>query len=321
MLNEQTVEGCQMTMQTGNKLVVQHADSTISVMTFDRVEKLTTLQAAKEVAEMQFDPEAQGKFYYFVIRDLYNKQILVAKPDGCYRYSVVKYCEAPEKDVLKAIQEAATPEEDTQERVKATVFNSKYPILTYWDGARTEGAAVKIPATRFFYRNDILRINLPITLPPLVYALTVYKASYAPQSSHVCVLAKDAAVVDEVSLAYLPMPNVFSHDCSICVGTVHRTGGVPPRSLTEAISISFDMFINSTWNTDLVNQALYPSNLRTVYEEVGGDKKMEELGIATHDSYTEHRKLITVLAQEDGWKKLQWQTQTLGSEQKESFGL
>ena len=92
MLNEQTVEGCQMTMQTGNKLVVQHADSTISVMTFDRVEKLTTLQAAKAVAEMKLDPEAQDKFYYFVIRDLYNRQILVAKPDGCYRYGRTDTC-------------------------------------------------------------------------------------------------------------------------------------------------------------------------------------------------------------------------------------
>ena len=319
MLNEQTVEGCQMTMQTGNKLVVQHADSTISVMTFDRVEKLTTLQAAKAVAEMKLDPEAQDKFYYFVIRDLYNRQILVAKPDGCYRYTVVEYYEAPEKDVVKAVQETADASKDSDERTKATVFNSTYPILTYWEGTRTEGAAVKIPATRFLYRNPVLRINLPITLPPLVYALTVFKSSYAPQGSYVCVLDKDSVVADEISLAYLPMPNIHTFDCGICVGDVHRTGGMSPRSLSEVISVAFDMFINSDWNTDLLNSSVYPSNLQTVYEEIGGDKKMAELGIASKDGYEWHRKLITILAQEDGWKKLLWQG--LDHRAKESFGL
>lgn len=270
----------------------KHTEKTAYMFKFDKACTISKEQLIKELQETELNKEAQGPLSYYVLRDLYNGRYCTICPDGIYKYNVLEFLEAPVKDIKDAFKSKE------QQEMRKTVLNTITPVMAYWDGADRHAVALKIPPVRFRYNNIALGINEMITLPPVIYK--VEAVGSVIEKTWVCVIAQDSLDPEKIELAKLPFPNIYE-DTHICVGNSRNMEGVNKTDIISIAYASWDLFINSSWSTDLLNADENPINLGEVFSEL--KDVPDDLDRVF---YEKHRQLIAVLRDPDGYSRLKW---------------
>lgn len=290
----------------GGMFISKHNEKTAYSFLFDQAWKISKEQLIKELQETDFNRDAQGPLSYYVLRDLSNKRYLTVCPDGIYKYNVLDFKEEPIADIRDALLTA-----NNERAMKKTLLNTITPVLAYWDGGVRKAIALKMPPVRFRYNNTVLGINQMITLPPVVYK--VEATGGVIEKTYVCVIMQDSTDPTKLKLAHLPMPNIYANT-SICVGSSRSLTSTNKKDIISVAYASWDLFVNSNWNVDLLDGHMLPSNLDEVFNEL--KDVPEEL---TRPGWPLHRKLIAVLRDKEGWSKLQWRA--VDDSIRETFGL
>lgn len=273
----------------------KHNEKTAYMFRFNQACTISKEQLIKELQETELNKEAQGPLSYYVLRDLYNGRYCTICPDGIYKYNVLEFLEAPVNDIREALNN------NSQQMMRKTVLNTATPVLAYWEGTNRQAVALKIPPVRFRYKNIILGINEMITLPPVVYKVTAVGSVI--EKTWVCVIAQDSMDLEKLELARLPFPNIYE-DAHICVGSSRNTSGSVKTDIISLAHASWDMFINSSWNVDLLRFSINPDNLEAIFSEL---KDVPDI-LNYQDYRKAHRQLIAVLREPDGYSRLKWKT-------------
>lgn len=277
--------------------ISKHNEKTAYMFRFNQACTISKEQLIKELQETELNKEAQGPLSYYVLRDLYNGRYCTICPDGIYKYSVLEFLEAPVSDIREAINN------NSQQLMRKTVLNTVTPVLAYWEGTNRHAVALKIPPVRFRYNNITLGINEMITLPPVVYKVAAVGSVI--EKTWVCVIAQDSTDLEKLELAMLPFPNIYE-DAHICVGSSRNTSGSVKTDIISLAHASWDLFVNSSWNVDLLRFGVNPPNLDEVFNKL----KNVPYSLNYQDDCKAHRQLIAVLREPDGYSRLKWKTES-----------
>lgn len=249
--------------------------------------------------------KAEGKFHYYVLRDLSHDRFITVYPDGVIDYHVEEVRDASVDDVVKELIEG-TEEEDTRE----TIINSSWPVYGYKEGT-TWSLSVKIPETRFRFKNSLLFRNPDdapfIYMPPVIFK--IIGRGNRIDNRYVWLLAQDSLSEKFIKKAHLPLPNVWKEG-KICVGrTASLTEEQGENSKMQLLMKAWDLFINSDWNFDLLDSSLFPTNLEEVYLKY---RKLDSLIVkkADNDNLEPRVKcllqLLEILKEPGRWEELEW---------------
>ena len=266
---------------------------------------VTMEEFKKDVVPTLTGSPAEGKFHYYVLRDLSNSRFLTVYPDGAIEYKVEEVRDACVEDVIRELQEGRDDDDNIQE----VIINSVWPVFGYKDGT-TWSLSVKIPETRFRFKNSLLFRNpneAPfIYMPPVIFQI-IGRDKHI-NNRYVWVLAQDSLSEEYVKKAQRPLPNVW-HGGKICVGrTASLNENVGNISKMQLLMQAWDLFINSDWNFDLLDSNLFPDNLDEVYlkyrrEDSVLAKKAEE---RNEQRVMKLLQLLEILSEPGRWEELQW---------------
>jgi len=278
--------------------ILYEADATSGYATAFNIESYRTLtmeQFKEEVVPTLKSSEAEGKFSYYVLRDLSQNRYITLYPDGAVEYKVSNVNEIPTDKLIEFIQR----ERDDEDRyLTAQIINSPFPVYSYVEKGNIWQITVKTPETRFRYKHpQLLGSDDPpyIYMPPLLF--TVKYSGQVYKGSSVFVLKEDSVDPARIVKARLPFPNIFA-DGSICMGNTHVLVA-PEKELSKAQLLlqSWDLWLNGEHNNDLLNNAVYPRNLNEVYESIYGEESPWARQLRT---------LIEVLKVQGKWEELEW---------------
>lgn len=202
---------------------------------------------------------------YYVIRDLSNKACYCLLPDCVEEFHVSSWYEIPTNDLQKQLLKTARDKAETE-----IVFDLPVPLLKYRYSDISWTAIVKIPHTKFMYRSTLLGEHIGdgilINLPSCVFKVKA-NSNNVVQHVAVYVIKEDSVVLDNIKLAHLSLPNIYS-DGSICMGSTRITDQTNIKSKGQLVMAVWDLFINSNWNLDLLSSGRFPDNLSAVYESL-----------------------------------------------------
>lgn len=268
---------------------------------------MTIEQFKNEIVPTLQPSQAEGKFHYYVLRDLANSRYLTVYPDGVIDYKVEEVVDAPAADVVQALIEDAGDDNTVE-----TVINSSLPVYGFKEGT-TWSLSVKIPETRFLFRNSSLFANTAdapyVYMPPVIFKIVGRQEHII--NRYVWLLAQDSISEEFVKKAKLPLPNVWS-DGKICVGrtaALNEKTGKPSKM--QLLMQAWDLFINSDWNFDLLCSTAFPDNLDTVYTACRNPDsnlvKMAETSVCEL-RVKKLLQLLEILKEPGRWEQLNWVT-------------
>lgn len=249
---------------------------------------------------------AEGRFSYYILRDLSKGRYLTIYPDGVVEYSVKEVMEIPAANLIDDLLKTA----QNNVEVATKVINSSLPVYEYGeDSSGHWKMSVKIPETKFKFRNTELYIDETdypnIYMPPVLYTVEASKENVI-YNTWVKVLVQDSFDAAKCKFGHLALPNIYG-STRICRGRTYLQGNEDPSTMSKMriVASSWDLFINSLWNTDLIYEKPFPDNLDEVFSAIE-DPSEDYKDHAENSSEYKLCKLVEVLKEEGRWEQLNW---------------
>lgn len=248
---------------------------------------------------------AEGRFSYYILRDFSNNRYLTIYPDGVVEYNVESVQEVPASTLIEELLKIA--QKDTC--VQTKIINSSLPVYEYGeDSLGSWKMSVKIPETRFKFKNTSLYANEAdypyIYMPPVIYTVEASKNNVI-RNTWVKVLVQDSFDAAKCKFGHLTLPNIY-HSTKICRGRTYLQENEDPSTMSKMriVASSWDLFINSLWNFDLLAEKPFPVNLDEVFNSI--ENPSEHYKDYGHFECQALCKLVEVLKEEGRWEQLQW---------------
>lgn len=238
---------------------------------------------------------------YYVIRDLSHNTCYCLLPDCVEEFRVSDWHETDTNEVIRELKQLDAHNKDIE-----IVLDLPVPILKYKYNELYWTIVAKMPHTKFMYRSDMLENfignGIMINMPQCVFSVKANNNSVV-QSARVYVVKSDSILFDKMTLANLPLPNIYQ-DGSICMGSTRIENQENIQSKGQLVMAVWDLFLNSNWNLDLMFNKLFPSNLEDVYRTL--PEHAVNTAPACSDTTLRLLKLLDCMHDDNAYMKLNW---------------
>lgn len=245
---------------------------------------------------------ADTNFFKYNIKDLSSGRIILVQPDGVEEFFVTEHEEHFEEDFFNTYKsERESSNVSRRDSIRLMDINIDLPVIKYGEDNEVWKAFVKVPSRSIMFRNNRLFRDdrqIRLYLPPLVYGVKFSKTGNF-LGSGVAVLVEDSIDLANIKLGKLGLPNIFENG-AICVGNTRIEGVSSVTSKAALIGKSFELFMDSNWNVDLVNNRNIPDNATELASNI------PEKITGTTAGYSTLIDLLTVLKTKDKWQELKW---------------
>ena len=248
---------------------------------------------------------AEDRFFYYVLRDLSNYRYLTIYPDGVVEYKVDSVHEIPANKLVEVLVE----EGSRGSSISTNIINSSLPVYEYGeDNIGRWKMSVKIPETRFKFRNSYFYTDEEqypyIYMPPVLYTVEASKENVI-SNSFVKVLVQDSFDAAKCKFGHLALPNIYRSG-RICRGRTYLQDSSDAENMSKMriIASSWDLFINSLWNADLLYDTLFPDNVNEVFDTLESPSDLYKKYSNSKDRNV--CKVIEILKEGGRWEQLHW---------------
>ena len=289
----------------GLSVLIEAGGGCASAFTIESYRTMSIDQFKEHIVPTLKSTPAEGRFFYYVLRDLSNYRYFTIYPDGVVEYKVEGINEIPANKLVESLIE-----ESNRDRTLPTkIINSSLPVYEYGeDSMRRWKMSVKIPETRFKFRNPFFYADEDqypyIYMPPVLYTIEASKENVI-SSSFVKVLVQDSFDAAKCKFGHLALPNIY-HTGKICRGRTYLQDSEDTENMSKmrVIASSWDLFINSLWNSDLLYDTPFPDNLDDVFDTLESPSDLYKKYSNSADRNA--CKVIEILKEEGRWEQLHW---------------
>ena len=290
----------------GLSVLIEAGGGCASAFSIDSYRTMSIDQFKEQIVPTLKSTPAEGRFFYYVLRDLSNCRYFTIYPDGVVEYKVEGVHEIPANKLVEVLME-----ESNRDRALPTkIINSSLPVYEYGEDSMGRWKmSVKIPETRFKFRNSFFYTDEDqypyIYMPPVLYTVEASKENVI-SNSHVKVLVQDSFDAAKCKFGHLALPNIYQSG-KICRGRTYLQDSEDTENMSKMriIASSWDLFINSLWNSDLLYDTLFPDNLDEVFNTLENPSDLYKK-YSEDDSYQQACKVIEILKEEGRWEQLHW---------------
>ena len=254
------------TENKGPGVVVRYegSNTVVSKYSVDEYKVMTIEEFKKDIVPTLEPSEAEGNFHYYVLRDLSRGRYLTVLPDCVIDYKVSGVTDIKGDAFIDDLIATSRREEA---HIDEKIINMNLPVFGYGEDKTRWRMTVKTPETKFQFRCPNLFKNEDeypwVYIPPCLYTVVVNKLTGGLVDSYVKFLVEDSYDASMCKTAECCLPNVFTGNGRICRGDTHFKGisVSPDWPKMRLVTATWDLFLNSYWNFDLVEPSKFPTNM------------------------------------------------------------
>lgn len=282
-----------------DKLILQHG-GVITRINFDKVTRMP-LERYRSLREDLTVPDDAQRCH--VIRDLEHHNITMILNDHVAVYDVKSIEEVP----LSKLADNLVTEQDLK------LFpDIQYPLVGFIRKPGCRIITVHIDASWFHYRAaDIQPIR--VMHPPIWLRINLNNAGALIGGGMVVVRTREPHW-EKTQLYQWILPNVFDYSNEICLGNTALSYAVANPTDGQRIMALYHQVFDSLWNYHLFHSETVDKATLEAFKALPVSKRpYQDLTTSTAGQGAALKRLLSMLAQPDGWRQVKWPTNTMSA--------